>query len=185
MITDQTELDYIQAAQLRVAADTRVLKKKATLTAAAGATTIALPDEVIRLEGLYNGSHALMPVGTSDYMVIVTGGGAGWSPAIVCFTVVGRTLNIFPAFSVATDLTAFYSYRPATIDSGATLELSGRAERLVERLASAYALLDDGQPEVGQSELAAYLTDAGRLRREDRRMPGYGGVVELAGRPRR
>jgi hypothetical protein len=185
MITNQTEVDYINSAQLRVAADTRVLKKKATLSVPAGSTTLALPIEVIRLEGLYNGTDPLVQVTISDYLGVVTQDITSFSLDVVVFCVVGRTLYLFPSFTAATSLTAFYSYRPATIDSGSTLELTGQAERLVERLASAYALLDDGQPEVAQSELAAYLTDAGRLRRQEVRSEGGNGMVNLVGRQRR
>ena len=59
MITTQIELDYMQAANQRVAADTLLLKKKTALTWSANTETIALPPETIRLEALYIGSKAI------------------------------------------------------------------------------------------------------------------------------
>ena len=115
-------------------------------------------------------------------MRLVTG--AVLSGSELAFASVGRTLYLYPTSATAATLTAFYSYRPATIDTGSTFELLGTAERLIERLVSAYVLMDDGQPELSQAELAAYMIDAGRVKRRDRRSIGHGHSLLLAGRRR-
>lgn len=184
-ITTQSEVDYIQSAQYRVASDTRVLKKKAPLTLLAGATSLTLPAEVIRLEGLFNGSDPVVPVRVVEYLQTVSASVAGWSGDLMIFAVIGRSVYLHPTPSADLTLTAYYSYRPAAITSASSLELSGQAERLVERLAGAYLLVDDGQPELGQEELAAYYKDAGRLRHQTRRSEGMGGRISLSGRRQR
>ena len=182
MITTQIELDYVQAANQRVSSDTLVLTKKTTLNLAADASTLALPPELIRLEALYIGSKTVPEVSAVDYMRLVTG--AVLNGSELAFATVGRTLYVYPTSAQAVELTVFYSYRPAPIDSGSTFELTGVAERLVERLVSAYVLMDDGQPELSQAELAAYMIDAGRVKRRDRRREGHGHSLLLAGRRR-
>lgn len=189
MISTQNELDYINAALKRVSSDTRLLEKKTTLTLPASTDFLpylTLPSEVVRLEAVYNGTSALQLIPTAEYMRLATGATSTTSNAttdMVC-VIVGRRLYVWPGVSVAVPLTAIYSYRTADIDSSSTFELTGVAERLVERLSSAYALMDDGQPELAQTELQAYQIDSTRLRHRNRRAEGRGGVVRLAGRRR-
>lgn len=175
-ISTQAEIDYMEAAQQRVAADTRLLVKTATITVTAGVSVLA--DEVIRLEALYDGSTPLGVIPVTDYMRITTGQPSADQASVFC--VVGRTVYVYPAAS--TTLTAYYSYRPPALESSASFALSGPAERLIERLAAAYVLMDDGQPELAQAELTSYATDAARLRRRSRRTDGRGGVLRVPGR---
>jgi len=51
-------------------------------------------------------------------------------------------------------------------------------------LTSAYVLFDDGQPELGQGELAGYQKDAQRLKHRNDAAWGGGGQLHLAGRRR-
>lgn len=182
MITTQVELDYANAAQQRVCADTRVLKKKATFTLNAGANTISLPEEVLRIEALSVGGVLVEPIGRVDYMRLASGAQTVGSGTQLFFCVIGRTLYFYPANTAAQrTLDTIYSYRAAPMDSNTQFELVGSAERLIERVASAYVLLDDGQPELGQQELSAYMADAVKLRHRQRRGTGTGNRMRIAG----
>lgn len=185
VITTQIELDYMQAANQRVAADSQILQKRATLTLAAGSVTVGLPAEVVRLEALYQDTTPIDPIGVVEYMRLASGADAEIVESNARFALIGRTLYLWPgAPSSDTALTAIYSYRPATIDSGSTFELTGSAERLIERLVSSQVLIDDGQPELGQQELASYQVDLARLKRKTRRAEGGGRILRLAGKRR-
>lgn len=190
MITSQAELDYIQAAHYRVAADSQLLEKRAFLTLPAGQTTIALPIELVNLEAVYapgpaaTNQNQVAPVPITEYLKIITGNSGTLGTSQMIFCIVGRTLYLWPSSSTDVSLLVYYSYKPGPIDSSSMLALSGQAERLVERLASAYALLDDGQPELGQAELGAYYKDLGRVKHQNRRSEGMGGQLSLAGRRR-
>lgn len=186
LFTGQSEIDYVQAAQQRAAADTGLLEKRATVTVLAGDTSVVLPDEVLQIEAVYNGATALQLIPTVEYMRLATGTPITISdtPLYNYFVVVARTLYVWPSSGQDIELTLYYSFRPAAITSSSTFELTGSAKRLVERLASAYMLFDDGQPELGQQELVAYQTDAKRLAKRNRSAWGGGGSLALAGRRR-
>ncbi len=187
LVSPQMELDYIESAHQRVAADTELLEKRATVTILAGQSSVALDPEVISVSSVFNGSQPLTLIPTVEYMRLVTGANVAISdpPLRAFFVIVSRTLYVWPLVS-GTDvtLTLFYTYRPAAITDASTLELVGNAKRLVERLTSAYILYDDGQPEVGQQELISYQNDAKRLAKRNRGAWGSGGALQLAGRRR-
>ena len=185
MITTQTELDYMQAAYQRAAADIRALEKKTTLTLSAGAASLTLPAEVVRIEAIFNGTGAVSQIPTVEYMRLASGSTVTLSDSTgQFFCVIARTVYFWPTVGVDTPLTFFYSYRPADLDSSASFALVGPAKRLLERLASGYSLLDDGQPELAQAELLSYQKDAKRLRSRLRGGEGTGGQLQLAGRRR-
>ena len=163
----QESIDHIEAAQQRVAAETRILVKRATLTITG--SSVALPDELVRIEGIYDGTQPLTQFGVPDYLGIVSGSVVDpTDDTDFGFLIIGRTLYVWPAPTKPKDLTVIYSYRPSSVSSDTALTLTGVAERLVERVASAYQLLDDGQPELGQQELSDYVDAAKQLRRRDR-----------------
>lgn len=185
-VTTET-IDYINAAQIRVAADSGLLEKKDTLTLVGGEDSLLLPDEVVKIRALYANGVALTEVSPVTYMRLVTG-----SPITVTntqlvsnFANIGRSLYFWPTHGPDDiTLTAIYTYRPEPIDSDSTLELTGMGEHLVEQLSGAYFLLDDGQPELAGGELANYFSQVNRLRgRQDRRIGGSG-VLRQAGRRR-
>ncbi len=188
--SDQLELDYAQAAQYRVTADTLVLEKQTTLLVPAESESVPLPDEVIRISAMFtDAGNEVLPATTMDYLLMRTGGNP---PPVTSFflnrtifVVIGRTLYVWPAPPVDTTFTVIYSYRSTVITSASPLEVSGIAARLVGRLAEAYALFDDGQPELAQAELGAYIKDAARVKRLHRRSEGRGSMLLLAGRRRR
>lgn len=185
-ITEQVELDYMQAAQKRVAADTTLLEKRADVTVMLGATSVTLPVEVLELEAVYIGSNACTLIPTVEYLRIVTGSPilASDTPTSTFYVVIGRDLHIWPAPAAGVTLTLFYTYRPADITSTGSFEFVGYAKRLIERLTTAYMLFDDGQPELGQQELVLYQKDAQRLKRRNAAAQGTGGQLSLAGRRR-
>ncbi len=186
-LTTQIEVDYMQAACQRVAADTMLLEKRAVVTIPVGETSVTLPAEVISVEAVFNGNQPLTLIPTVEYMRLATGANVAISeaPLRAFFVIVARTLYVWPTVSgESVDLTLFYKYRPADISSTATFEFVGNAKRLIERLASAYVLFDDGQPELGQAELVSYQTDAKRLSHRSRASWGTGGALQLAGRRR-
>ena len=186
-LTTQIEVDYMQAACQRVAADTMLLEKRAVVTIPVGETSVTLPAEVISISAVFNGNQPLTLLPTVEYMRLTTGSPITISdqPLRAFFVVVSRTLYIWPTVSgESVDLTLFYTYRPADITSTSTFEFVGYAKRLIERLTSAYILFDDGQPELGQQELVAYQTDAKRVARRNRGAQGGGGRLQVAGRRR-
>ncbi len=185
VITQET-IDYINAAQQRVASDTGLLQKRATVTIPAGTASVALPAEVVEVQGVFSGDSAVSVIPVIDYMRLATGDATTISDISTntFFIVISRTLYIWPTGASATDLSVYYTYRPAAVTSETNLELSGGAKRLVERLASAYILFDDGQPELGQTELGSYQKDATRLAKRNRGAQGGGGQFRIVGRRR-
>jgi hypothetical protein len=184
--SDQQELDYTQAAQYRVAADTLALVKQATLTAPAGAASVTLPSDVLRLLAVATSDGSLLnPTTIREFLSIKTLEATEQGPSNSLFVVVGRDLMLWPTPGTDLTLTITYSYRPAAITSASTLEVTGLGARLVERLAASYSLLDDGQPELAQSELGDYQKDASRLKRIERRREGQGGRISTVRGTRR
>ena len=186
-VVTQNSIDHINAAQIRAAADTGLLQKRATVTIPAGSPSAVLPAELVEIQGVFIGSDELRCIPTVDYMrlttgtdTILTGGTLNTS-----FIVASHSIYVWPTPGADLDLSVYYTYRPAIVDDQSTLELQGTAKRLVERLASAYLLLDDGQPELGQTELGSYEKDANRLAKRNRAAQGGGGQFRLVGRPRR
>lgn len=187
-IATQETIDHINAAQQRVASDTGLLQKRATITVPAGSASVTLPAEVIEIQAVFSGANEVPVIPVVDYMRLVTGNDATTIQDLTTntfFIVVSRSLYIWPTSAAATSLTAYYTYRPEQMTSETSLELQGGAKRLVERLSSAYFLFDDGQPELGQTELASYQKDATRLSKRNRAALGGGGQFRILGRPGR
>ena len=187
VVVTQDSIDHINAAQIRTAADTGLLQKRATVTVPAGSPSVALPAELVEIQGVFSGTDELRCIPTVDYMRLVTGTSTQLTGGTLntSFIVVSHSLYVWPTPAVDLDLSVYYTYRPALVTDQSTLELQGGAERLIERLASAYLLLDDGQPELGQTELGNYQKDATRLAKRNRAAQGGGGQFRLVGRPRR
>lgn len=185
IVITQESIDYINQANKRVAADTRILKKRVSSTQTASVSSVALDAEVVRIEAVYVGSTKLQLIGIPTYLETISQSETTMTANTLSYTVIGRTLYFWPSLSVGDVLTLIYSYRPSDITSTTTFTLTGMAERLVERLSSAYFLLDDGQPELAQRELSDYLTDMTRLKRRDGRREGDGGLLPNAKRRRK
>jgi hypothetical protein len=157
----QREVDYTNQAQMRVTADTGILEEVASLTVPAGAGVL-LPAVVIRLRSVVQGAVELPRRSPRDYLASLS---ANWTaPAIISYTIIGRTLYLTPSPSLDTDLVITYTRRSAETSSDDSLEVSGEYARVCERLVGAYALLDDGQPELAAQALSDYDADVQRLR---------------------
>ena len=185
-IPTQGDLNYINYCQMRATADLRVVEVKTTLTASAATNTVALPDDVVRVTGLFINGLALTRMQEQDYLRLssssLTTADTG---AAILYLILGRTLYIWPKPDSTTTVDIFYSKRSQQIDSSADLDVTGEAERLVERLVAAYKLIDDGQPELGQAELAMYLRDVVKIRRRYVRGKGVPQRFHVAGYRRR
>lgn len=185
LVVNQQELDYMNAAQKRLSADLRILEKRTTLTIPATVGTSVLPDEVIELTALYLDEMPLVPMTREQYLELADDAGTGTSISdLLMYAVIGRTLYFWPKPITATTLTAIYSYRAATMDSADEFELTGEAERVLERLVAAFKLMDDGQPELAQTELANYQEDVLRIRARFIRGMGEVERMRLPGRGR-
>lgn len=169
----QRVVDYTNDCQKRVTAQTGILETAASLVVPAGPGGVALPAVVVSLYSVKSGTDEVARLTARDYVQLVSQ--ASSVPATICYTLLGRTLYLLPAPSVDTTLTIIYAKRSDEITSGSQLEVTGEYERVVERLVGAYALLDDGQPELAAHALADYDADIARLRlRAQRRGTGIG-----------
>lgn len=177
--SDTLANDYLGYAEKRVAADTLALQKTQAFTPtlapidlSAGddlgfSTAFPLPDDLVELEGIFNGSTQLVALSEDDLMGVLSGGSAWVGDQSFC--VVGRFLYIVPAPSGP--LTLLYRHLPADY-AGADLTLTGQEGRLVTRLRDAYVYLDAGQPEVGINEYNRYVQDSLGSRRKNRTRGG-------------
>ena len=158
------ESDRFVEAETRVAVDTLVFEKKATLDVDVDGFA-TLPSDLIYLEGLYSETTPLDPLLLEDYLAFLSGPGMSGYIGDSAYTILGRQLRVIP--TGARTLTLFYWARPPETD-GVTFTLSGPALSLVRHLKLAYQELDRGEPEVGAMEIAQYELDARRVRRRSR-----------------
>jgi hypothetical protein len=185
LIVTQHELDYMNAAQKRLTAELRSLETRSTITVAANSRTAKLPDDVVRLEGLFYQAKPLRRMTNQQLLQLLDDDGSGTSITdLLMYAIVGRTLYLWPVPTATIALTAFYSRRAADANSGSTFEVSAEAERVLERLTAAYRLMDDGQPELAQAELAGYAQDVARLRNRYTTQHGTNESMRLPGRRR-
>lgn len=175
VVATQEQIDYINAANKRIACETLLLETSDSPTWTAGSYTVAMPDNLIRYYSVYQGTTALQEVSAVDYLRVRSGGAITTTRTVYC--AIGRTFYLYPAATATTTITVHYAYRPDDLDATSTLELTGYAERLVERMAGAYLLLDDGQPELAQTELVSLAEDTLKLRRRHRRSHGHGSIM--------
>jgi hypothetical protein len=161
----QLDVDYVNEAQKRVCADTLLLEKKANLTFTPGNRTSLLAEDVIRITAAYAGVSRLDMV-TTDEMVCETSAtnetNVSETPR---WAVIGGSFYLTQIPTQTYTVTIIYTARSADYESDVPLEVTGEAENLVERLAAAYKLLDDGQPERSAAELQTYETDVRLYRR--------------------
>lgn len=160
----QLDIDYMNEAQYRVAADTLCLEKQATLTIPAGETNVSLPDDVITIRSLVQGTTLLNEITTRDIVTLQSAVSLVDVSDRTSYALVGRTLHVTPAPSQPLVLSIIYTARPAPYQSNHDLETLGESKVLVERLVAAMRLQDDGQPERAASELYGYSKDARRQR---------------------
>ena len=164
MSAAQDAVDYSNAAQYRVVADTRCLTKVFTLTVAAGQELYGLPDDVISLLAVLDGSASLTYLSAFEALRLSTAPNFMLVPQ-TRFYAVGRTIGILPVPVEAHTYQIYYEARPVPLTSATELEVTGDFERAVERLVQAMKLEDDGQPELAAEEKAGYQQDLMRLRR--------------------
>jgi hypothetical protein len=167
--TAQDTVDYANEAQIRVAADTRILIKKTTINVTAGTAEYALPSDVIVLRSLTDETgREVAFLSPLDAMSLKSG---PFDPAVVGFYTIAATIGFYPTPTIAGSYTAFYEARPAPFTSSSDFELTGDAERLVDRLVAQMKLADDGQPELANLELGFYQVEMPRVRGRRRRQP--------------
>lgn len=143
-MSTQSQINYVDDAQRRVAADTLCYQKKQEIIIPT--TGIALLDpEVIRIEGLYDGAEQYAQASTDDLLSFLSGSQQA-SHATRIYSLVGRSLYVWPAPTTSLRLTAIYKARPPIADSDQALTLSGQFEHLVDHLAQAMILLDSVRP---------------------------------------
>jgi hypothetical protein len=159
----QREVDLINDCQRRVTAETGILQEAASLVVPAGTAGAPLDAVVVTLLAVTLGSREVSYQRASDYLRARSGGYA-FQPADPTYTLIGRTLYLSPDPSQDTTLTLTYTKRSGDIDETQQLEVSRGYERAVELLVAAYALQDDGQPELAQQGLVDYQAEAQRLR---------------------
>lgn len=166
MTLQQDALDYSNEAHFRVCTDTRVLRKRATLTLVAGVQDYAIPPDVLTILAVLHGSDELPYLTPDDAMKMLTA-----PPALGAFSyyTIGTTIGFVPKPTEAATLTFYYEARPAAIDSASSFELTGDYELLIDRLVQAMKLADDGQPELALEEQSYYDLELIRLRRRDAR----------------
>jgi hypothetical protein len=162
-MSTQRTVDHTNDAQRRVTADTEILQGSATLTVPAGSSGVVLDPVVVRLLSVTLGVERVIYQRSSDYLEARSGGYA-FQPSAPAYTLLGRTLYLTPDPSADTDLSIVYTKRSGDLDETLTLEVSGGYARAVEMIVAAYALADDGQPELAQQALADYAAESQRLR---------------------
>ncbi len=159
----QRHVDLTSDCQRRVAAETGILQSAAMLVVPAGTAGVQLDPVVVRLLAVTTGNVEVLPMRAADYLRDRSGGFA-FEPTQAAYALIGRTLYLSPDPSVDTTLTIVYTQRTVDLDETLTLELTGGYARLCEQLVGAYALLDDGQPELAAQGLADYQAELQRLR---------------------
>ena len=156
----QLDVDYTNEAQMRVAAQTLLLEKKAVVTVPSGSRTVAIADDIVRITAAFAGTTRLESMTTDEMICELSAVYETNVSSTPMWALIGRTFYLTPAPSTDYRVTIIYAARPAAYESDQPLEVQGEAENLVERLVAAYRLIDDGQPERGAAELHSYEEDA-------------------------
>jgi hypothetical protein len=174
-VDTQRQVDYTNDAQRRVTAESEILVTTLSLTVPAGDVGGLLDPSVVRVLAAFNGTTEQVRMTPGGYIRARSGGDALSTDTDALYTIIGRHLYLLPVPTADTVLTLICSIRSHDYTSAAALEVGGEYARVVERLAAAYALLDDGQPELAQQAMADYEADMQRLRlRAKRRATSIG-----------
>lgn len=162
----QDELDYSNEAQVRVGAETRLLRKRTTLPVIAGQAEYPLEADVIQIIAVYDGESQVPAAMTDDILTLLSSSGAA-TPAqsMLHYTLEPGTLGFYPTPTDGFTATIFYIARPQPLTSADDFELQGISEDLIERLVFAYRLEDDGQLELAAAEQAFYDAKVAETRR--------------------
>ncbi len=180
-MSTQSDINYGDDAQRRVAADTLTYQKKATLVVP-DTGFVSLPTDLIVIDGIYKDETTELDYATSDDLLAFLSSGSTQSPSnAVCASIVGRTLYVFPTPSEDLTLTLVYRARPVVWQSNHDFVLSGPYETLIDQLVQADLLLDNGQTTVAQAMLAQYDQTAGVMRRRAGAKPGTSGRLRRVG----
>jgi hypothetical protein len=166
-VLQQDALDYSNEAQYRICADTRVLRKKRTLTLIAGVQTYRLAEDVLVVLAVLHGQDVPLPFLTPDEAMKALTNPSTFG-ALSYYTI-GEDIGFVPVPAEAATLTLYYEARPAPLTSDSAFELQGDYELLIDRLVQAMKLADDGQPELAAEEQSYYDLELIRLRRRDAR----------------
>lgn len=176
----QDALDYSNLAQQRVAADTHPLVKSVSIPTTSGVADYDVPDDVIQIRGVSDTQGELVFLPTGEALEFLSTAGMN-GPVFTSYYLIGETLSLLPIPTEDGSLTVWYFARPATLDSDSEFEVSGEAERILDRLVQAMRLADDGQTELAAEELAYYEAAALKIRHRlvqgypQRRIPVAGG----------
>lgn len=163
---NQDALDYSNDAQIRVSADTRLLRKRGTISVVAGVQSYTVPDDVIEILAVYDGQTSIPPIIADDALELISADGATSTQGLVCYALETRKLGFLP--TPTEDFTAdiLYIARTEALTSDDEFELEGSFETLIEHLTLSTRLDDDGQPELATYEYQFYLAEVARLRRQ-------------------
>lgn len=165
----QDTVDYANEAQMRVCGDTRILIKKGTLAVTSGTAEYQLAGDIIMLRSLIDANgREVAYLSPLDALALKSG---PLNPNIVGYYTIGATIGFYPPPSTDATYTIFYEARPEPFGSSSDFEVTGDAERLVDRLVTQMKLTDDGQPELANAELSFYLVEMPRVRGRLRRQP--------------
>lgn len=164
----QDAVDYVNEAQMRVCGDTRILIKRGAVLVTAGTATYPLASDVIELRSVQDSTGAEVPfLRILDVLSLQSGSG---DPAQDggYYTISGL-IGFWPTPTTDASYGIFYEARPAPFTSDATFEVTGDAQRLVDRLVAQMKLADDGQPELAAAERNFYQVEMSRVRSRPRR----------------
>lgn len=164
----QDAVDYINEAQMRVCGDTRLLIKRGTLTITSGTATYTLPSDVIDLRSVQDVTGQEVGFIRILDLLALQSGAAGPTQQSGYYTI-SNTIGFWPTPTADATITIFYEARPAPFQSDSSIELTGDAERLVDRLVAQMKLADDGQPELAAAEFSFYQVEMNRVRARPRR----------------
>ena len=163
-LSSQDQVDYVNVAQQRVAADTLALETKTTLDLTADVYVYELPADLVELEGIYNDAIPLDDLTMDELMTTLSGVGASNYLGPQGYAIVGRSLYVLPIPAGADTLTIVYYQRPPPFTSEDDLSVDGSEMELVEALFDGYVAFDRGETEVGSSIMGRYMADAQRVR---------------------
>src|SRR4051794_17808514 len=114
VVATQEQIDYINAANKRIACETLALETSDSPAWTAGSYTVAMPANLIRYFSVYQGTTALQEISAVDYMRVRTGGVVATTKTVYC--AIGRTFYLYPAAATTTTITVHYAYRPDDVD---------------------------------------------------------------------
>lgn len=161
---NQDALDYSNDAQFRVAADTRYLRDKQDIDVEAGQQVYDIPSDVIQILAVYNDKTSIPPIILDDALEIISGSIS--TSQLVCYTLETQKLGFLPTPTEDFTATLYYIARPEPLNSGEEFTFEGSFETLIEHLALASRLDDDGQPELATYELQFYQAEVQKLHKQ-------------------